>query len=163
MKFLSQKNEKCEQDLLELLEQSKGNGRHIDSLDADRLLHKVITEKNLTPNEEQVNAILTCITSKNSYVAVQGLAGTGKTYFVNIMREMCDRSNIKIKGAAFAGAAADELANDTESLIVTLLILFFCVMKMNHLKIKVSCLFPVFLLNAITILSVYKKILTVDF
>ena len=95
------------------MEQSKGNGTHIDSLDADRLLHKVVTEKNLTPNEEQVNAILTCITSKNSYVAVQGLAGVGKTYFVNIMREMCDRSNIKIKGAAFAGAAADELANDS--------------------------------------------------
>ena len=111
--FISKANEKCEQDLLELLKQCKGNGTHIDSLDADKLLHKVVTEKNLTPNEEQVNAILTCITSKNSYVAVQGLAGVGKTYFVNIMREMCDRSNIKIKGAAFAGAAADELANDS--------------------------------------------------
>ena len=111
--FISKANEKCEQDLLELLAQSKGNGTHIDSLDADRLLHKVVTEKNLTPNEEQINAILTCITSKNSYVAVQGLAGVGKTYFVNIMREMCDRSHIQIKGAAFAGAAADELANDS--------------------------------------------------
>ena len=111
--FISKANEKCEQDLLKLLEQSKGNGTHIDSLDADRLLQKVVTEKNLTPNEEQVNAILTCVTSKNSYVAVQGLAGVGKTYFVNIMREMCDRSHIQIKGAAFAGAAADELANDS--------------------------------------------------
>ena len=33
--FISKANEKCEQDLLELLEQSKGNGRHIDSLYAD--------------------------------------------------------------------------------------------------------------------------------
>ena len=111
--FISKANEKCEQDLLALLEQSKGNGTYIDSLDADRLLHKVVTEKNLTPNEEQVNAILTCVTSKNSYVAVQGLAGVGKTYFINIMREICDRFHIQIKGAAFAGAAADELANDS--------------------------------------------------
>ncbi len=53
--FISKANEKCEQDLLDLLEQSKGNGIHIDSIDADRLLHKVVTEKNLTPNEEKVN------------------------------------------------------------------------------------------------------------
>ena len=105
--FISKANEKCEKDLLALLE------HHIDSLDADRLLQKVVTEKKLTPNDEQVNAILTCVTSKNSYVAVQGLAGVGKTYFVNIMREMCDRCHIQIKGAAFAGAAADELANDS--------------------------------------------------
>ena len=111
--FISKANEKCEQDLLELLEQCKGNGTHIDSLDADKLLQKVVNEKNLTPNEEQVNAILTCVTSKNAYVAVQGLAGVGKTYFVNIMREMCDRCHIQIKGTAFAGAAADELANDS--------------------------------------------------
>ena len=111
--FISKANEKCEKDLLELLEQSKGNRKYIDSLDADKLLQKVVTEQHLTPNEEQVNAILTCVTSKNSYVAVQGLAGVGKTYFVNIMREMCDRCHIQIKGAAFAGAAADELANDS--------------------------------------------------
>ena len=111
--FISKDNEKCEQDLLDLLAQSKGNGTHIDSLDADKLLQKVVTEQHLTPNEEQINAILTCVTSKNSYVAVQGLAGVGKTYFVNIMREMCDRCHIQIKGAAFAGAAADELANDS--------------------------------------------------
>ena len=111
--FISKANEKCEQDLLNLLAQAKGNGTHIDNLTADKLLQKVVSENNLTPNDEQVNAILTCVTSKNSYVAVQGLAGVGKTYFVNIMREMCDRSNIPIRGAAFAGAAADELANDS--------------------------------------------------
>ena len=111
--FISKANEKCEHDLLFLLAQSKSNGTYIDSLDADRLLQKVVAENNFTPNDEQVNAILTCVTSKNSYVAVQGLAGVGKTYFVNIMREMCDRSNIPIRGAAFAGAATDELANDS--------------------------------------------------
>ena len=161
--FISKANEKCEQDLLELLQQSKGNGTHINSLDADRLLHKVVIEKHLTPNEEQVNAILTCVTSKNSYVAVQGLAGVGKTYFVNIMREMCDRSHIQIKGAAFAGAAADELANDSGILIATPLIPYFYAMKMNLSKIKASQLSPNFPSSVIITSMVYKKILTVDF
>ena len=111
--FISVANEKCEQDLLDLLQLGQGNGQAIDSLTADKLLAKVVAEKKYTPNQEQVTAILTALTSKNSYVATQGLAGVGKTYFVKILREMCEKCDIPVMGAAFAGAAADELANDS--------------------------------------------------
>ena len=111
--FISLANEKCEQDMLDLLQLGQGNGQAIDSLTADRLLEKVIVEKKYTPNQEQVTAILTALTSKNSYVATQGLAGGGKTYFVKILHEICEKCDIPIRGAAFAGAAADELANDS--------------------------------------------------
>ena len=53
------------------------------------------------------------LTSKNSYVATQGMAGVGETYFVKILREICEKCDIPVMGAAFAGAAADELANDS--------------------------------------------------
>lgn len=110
--FVSVANEKCEQEMLDLLQLGQGNGQAIDSLTADRLLEQVVAEKKYTPNEEQVTAILTALTSKNSYVATQGLAGVGKTYFVKILREICEKCDIPVMGAAFAGAAADELAND---------------------------------------------------
>lgn len=109
--FISLANEKCEQDMLDLLQLGQGNGQAIDSLTADKLLEKVVAEKKYTPNEEQVTAILTALTSKNSYVATQGLAGVGKTYFVKILREICEKCDIPVMGAAFAGSAADELAN----------------------------------------------------
>lgn len=111
--FISLANEKCEQDMLDLLQLGQGNGQAIDSLTADRLLEKVVTEKKYTPNQEQVTAILTALTSKNSYVATQGLAGVGKTYFVKILREICEKCDIPVMGAAFSGSAADELANDS--------------------------------------------------
>ena len=111
--FISRANEKCEQDMLDLLQLGQSYGQAIDSLTADRLLEKVIAEKKYTPNQEQVTAILTALTSKNSYVATQGLAGVGKTYFVKILREICEKCDIPVMGAAFAGAAADELANDS--------------------------------------------------
>ncbi len=114
--FISIANEKCEQDLLELLTLGQGNGQAIDSLTADRLLDKVVAEKNYTPNQEQVNAVLTSLTSKNSYVATQGLAGVGKTYFVKILRDICEKCDIPVMGAAFSGSAADELANDSSIL-----------------------------------------------
>ena len=111
--FVSIANEKCEQDLLHLLQLAQGNGQAIDSLTAGKLLEKVIVEKNYTPNQEQVNAVLTSLTSKNSYVATQGLAGVGKTYFVKILRDICEKCDIPVIGAAFSGSAADELANDS--------------------------------------------------
>ncbi len=106
--FVSIADEKCEQDLLQLLQLGQGNGQT-----ADRLLDKVVAEKKYTPNQEQVNAVLTSLTSKNSYVATQGLAGVGKTYFVKILRDICEKCNIPVMGAAFSGSAADELANDS--------------------------------------------------
>ncbi|MBR6012807.1 MAG: AAA family ATPase, partial [Selenomonadaceae bacterium] len=111
--FISLANEKCEQDILDLLQLGQGKGQAIDSLTADQLLEKVVEERKYTPNQEQVTAILTSLTSKNSYVATQGLAGVGKTYFVKILREICEKCDISVRGAAFAGAAADELANDS--------------------------------------------------
>ena len=81
--FISIANEKCENDLLELLRLGTGKGKFIDSATADKLLEKVIAEKNYTPNQEQVTAVLTSLTSKNSYVATQGLAGVAKKNSVN--------------------------------------------------------------------------------
>ena len=111
--FISIANEKCEQDLLKLLQLGNGNGKFIDSATADQLLEKVVAEKNYTPNQEQVTAVLTSLTCKNSYVATQGLAGVGKTYFVKILRDICEKCDIPVIGAAFSGSAADELANDS--------------------------------------------------
>ena len=53
------------------------------------------------------------MTSKNSYIATQGLAGVGKTYFVKILRDICNKVDIPVFGAAFSGSATDELANDS--------------------------------------------------
>ena len=62
--FISLANEKCEQDMLDLLQLGQGNGQAINSLTADKLLEKIVTEKKYTPNQEQVTAILIALTSK---------------------------------------------------------------------------------------------------
>ena len=111
--FISIANENCEKDLLQLLNLGQGKGQFIDCDTADNLLDNVVAENNYTPNQEQVDAILTALTSKNSYVATQGLAGVGKTYFVKILRDICQKADIPVRGAAFSGAAAYELANDS--------------------------------------------------
>ena len=58
---------------------------------------------------EQAAAVHHVLTCQDKYVAVDGLAGTGKTTMMERMKWIADEQGIEIKGVCFTGKAADGL------------------------------------------------------
>lgn len=54
------------------------------------------------------------VASMTGYIAVQGLAGTGKTFTLNAAREVLERQGYRVRGMSATGQAADELGNDAK-------------------------------------------------
>ena len=61
----------------------------------------------------QKQALVTALASKDRYVAVQGLAGTGKTTMVKALREIVQENGHTVRGMAPTGAASKVLARET--------------------------------------------------
>lgn len=58
---------------------------------------------------EQTNAVQHIAQSKDQFIAVRGLAGTGKTFTLNATREILEANGYTVKGMAPSGQAASEL------------------------------------------------------
>ena len=94
----------------------QGKGAVPGSLTMERskaLLHRIAAEKRLTPNEEQTAVLHHVMTSADRFLCVQGLAGTGKTYTMSALRELCEAEGIKVRGVCFTGKAADGLRKES--------------------------------------------------
>ncbi|MDE4928725.1 MobF family relaxase [Ralstonia insidiosa] len=63
--------------------------------------------------EGQKEAITTVLTTEDRYVAVQGLAGTGKTTMLRSLKEMAQEQGYTVRGMAPTGAASKVLARET--------------------------------------------------
>lgn len=64
--------------------------------------------------EGQKEAIAKVLTSTDRYVAVQGLAGTGKTTMLKSLRELAQNEGYTVRGMAPTGAASKILASETK-------------------------------------------------
>lgn len=107
-------NIRQEHDIIERMKQGKGIiPRTLSMKQSKELLNRVATGKNLTPNEEQTAVLHHIMTSADRFLCVQGLAGTGKTYTMNALRELCEAENIKVRGVCFTGKAADGLKKES--------------------------------------------------
>lgn len=107
-------NIRQEHDIIERMNQGKGIiPRTLSMEQSQALLHRVATEEKLTPNEEQTAVLHHIMTSADQFLCVQGLAGTGKTYTMNALRELCEAENIKVRGVCFTGKAADGLKKES--------------------------------------------------
>lgn len=62
---------------------------------------------------EQGEAVHHILVSNDKYVAVDGLAGTGKTTMMERLKWIADEQGIEIKGVCFTGKAADGLQADS--------------------------------------------------
>ncbi len=107
-------NIRQEHDIIERMKQGKGIIPKTLSMEQSKeLLNRVATGKNLTPNEEQIAVLHHIMTSADRFLCVQGLAGTGKTYTMNALRELCKAENITVRGVCFTGKAADGLKKES--------------------------------------------------
>ena len=87
---------------------------------AKEKLEVLSRQHGFTLNYEQTTAALHIATSQEQYIAVQGLAGTGKTYSLNAIRELYEREGWTVYGASFTGKAASELETDSRIKSTTL-------------------------------------------
>lgn len=93
----------------------------LDPLTEARMkLAKLAREQGWRLSAEQTETVLHLVESKRQYVAVQGLAGTGKTYMLKAMRELYERSGWNVYGASFTGKAAEGLEQDAKIKSTTL-------------------------------------------
>ena len=108
----TEENIKREKLIVERMRKGKGQIKSLRMEESEERLRKIREEKELKPNEEQTAVIHHIMTSADRYVCVQGLAGTGKTYTMKTLKEMCETSGVEIKGLSFTGKAAAGLEEE---------------------------------------------------
>lgn len=114
----TEENIKREANIIDRMKEGKGQIKSFTQKESeaafDKLKKKKEAEgKRFTPNSEQTNAIHHILTSQDRYLCIQGLAGTGKTYTMNSIRELCEQEGITIRGACFTGKASDGLQTES--------------------------------------------------
>lgn len=114
----TEENIKRETTIIDRMKEGKGLIKSFTQKESEVAFEKLkkqkrATGKTFTPNAEQTNAIHHVLTSQDRYLCIQGLAGTGKTYTMTSIRELCEQEGIIVKGACFTGKAADGLQNES--------------------------------------------------
>jgi conjugative relaxase-like TrwC/TraI family protein len=76
----------------------------------DSVLRSVREKQGITLNDRQRGAVETILGSTDRIIGVEGLAGTGKTTTLSVLREAAERCGYAVQGFAPTGTAADLLA-----------------------------------------------------
>ena len=94
-----------ERRLLESVEAGQSNGFHnVKPKHVEAVLRKYETA-----TEEQIAAVRHITQEAGTVKCVQGMAGTGKTFMLQMAREVWEREGLTVVGAALAGKAAEGL------------------------------------------------------
>jgi len=78
--------------------------------EASRLIKEIFERKGKKSTFDQYKAVGSILVSRDRVVGLQGLAGTGKTTALAILREAVERQGFVVQGLAPTGRAADKLA-----------------------------------------------------
>lgn len=110
--YTTRRNLETEKEIFQSVAAGKNSLPSLSRAEAERYLKGFVYEKGAL-NEQQHAAAVKIATTGDKYVAVQGLAGTGKTYMLNYVRQIYEKEGYTVTGAAFAGKAADGLEADS--------------------------------------------------
>jgi conjugative relaxase-like TrwC/TraI family protein len=90
-----------------------GRGSQIAILENEQLdsvLSSISESQRITLNDRQRGAVETILRSTDRIIGLEGLAGTGKTTTLSVLREAAERCGYAVQGFAPTGTAADLLA-----------------------------------------------------
>jgi conjugative relaxase-like TrwC/TraI family protein len=82
----------------------------VESEELDSMLRSIAQRQGLILNERQQEAVETILGSADRIIGLEGLAGTGKTTTLSVLREAVERCGYVVQGFAPTGVAADLLA-----------------------------------------------------
>ncbi|WP_321853632.1 MobF family relaxase [Burkholderia cenocepacia] len=113
-KYTTRKMLESERWALDFVKQEKGNAPII--LDADKVQERIAEAERLQQFSYtfgQRDAIVLALTSPDRFVAIQGLAGTGKTTMLRTLNEIAAAEGYVVRGMAPTGAAAKVMVKET--------------------------------------------------
>ena len=110
--YTTRRNMETEKEIFQTVAAGKNSLPGLSRAEAERYLKGFDYSKGKL-NEQQYAAAVKIATTGDKYVAVQGLAGTGKTYMLSYVRQIFEKEGYTVTGAAFAGKAADGLEADS--------------------------------------------------
>jgi len=77
---------------------------------ASKVIHEIFEQKGKKSSFDQYKAVGQILVTRDRVFALEGLAGTGKTTALAILREAAERQGFTMRGLAPTGRAADKLA-----------------------------------------------------
>lgn len=87
-------------------------GKSIDPKRTETVLQNVCQKNNWSLGDQQKAVVRHIATNSDQFIAVRGLAGTGKTFTMNVVREVLENEGFEVRGMSTTGQAAKELAED---------------------------------------------------
>lgn len=75
--------------------------------EAEKIIKQFEREKNAKLTEDQKNFVTAALTTKNGILGVQGDAGTGKSFSIEVIKYALDKKDIEIIGLGSTGKASD--------------------------------------------------------
>ncbi len=65
-------------------------------------------------NQGQHDSVLNTLSSSDRFYAIEGDAGSGKTFMLANVKELCDEKGIEVSGMSFTGKATDGMAQESQ-------------------------------------------------
>ena len=110
--FTTEANIRQQEQIFYNVAEGRGQAQALDSATAKASLDQVCQANGWQLAPEQAQLVMHIATSKDQFVAVRGLAGTGKTFSLNAAREVLEANGYEVRGMSASGKAADELQQD---------------------------------------------------